>query len=208
MDKYPDIKKQDDQEYHHGNLKKALVGAALIILKNEGIQSLSLRAVARSVGVSATAPYSHFNDKTSLLAAVARKGYLSMAKSMELEAMGTITKKERMLSMARGYVNFAIDEKALFRLMFGNEIGSFCQFPDLEKAATTCQDLLFNGSGETLLENDKRHATQPVEALAVWSLVHGLATLIIDGEVSPESFGLNDQDSLVDAVSSLLSLDE
>ena len=208
MDNIPELKNQSHQEYHHGNLRKALVDAALGILKEEGIQLLSLRGVARRAGVSPTAPYSHFKDKTCLLAAVARKGYLAMGKSMELEAMGTITAKERMLGMARGYVKFAIGEKELFQLMFGNEIGPFDRFPDLEKAAATCQDLLVNGGGGALFVDEEPLAIQPVEALAAWSLVHGLATLLIDGKANPESFGISDHDSLVDSVASLLILAE
>ena len=208
MDRNSDLKNSKHQEYHHGHLRKALVNAALNLLKEEGIQSLSLRRVARRVGVSPTAPYSHFKDKTSLLAAVATEGYLAMSKFMELETIGAITEKERLLGLAKGYVNFAIEEKSLFQLMFSIEIGSFDQFPDLEKAARYCQDLFLYDSSEDYYDNEIQQTTQAIGVLAIWSLVHGLATLLIDGKADPKSFGGKDHESLVEAVASLLILAE
>lgn len=199
-------KTTDNSNYHHGNLRQALVDAALDILKEKGIQALSLRGVARHAGVSQTAPYSHFKDKQGLLAAVATKGFYALSRTMEQECLGAITEKEKMLALARGYVNFATRQRALFQLMFGNEIGERKHFPELAEAGSACHRLLANAVAEVLDAHESPKTTQPIATLAAWSLVHGLSILLLDGQVSTEELAMPDQDALVETVASLLTL--
>lgn len=199
-------KQPNSQAYHHGNLQNALVDAALEILKKEGIQALSLRKVARHAGVSQTAPYSHFKDKKDLLAAVATRGFFALGKAMEQESLGAITEKETMLGLARGYVNFAVQQKALFRLMFGAEIGQTADYPELAAAGTACHQLLSSAVGQVLDAYESPKTTQVVGTLAAWSLVHGLATLLVDGKA--DTLSMENQDEMAEAVASLLVLAE
>lgn len=168
--------------YHHGSLRKALVDAAIEILKEEGVHKAGLRSVARKVGVSQAAPYSHFKDKEDLLATVSARGFALMAKAMEFEAMGTLTERERLLALARGYIKFAVQEKALFKLMFSLESKSFISHSELALAKKTCRDLLLNSLTEELQLADNQQIKLSTAELALWSCIHGLATLMVQGE--------------------------
>lgn len=169
--------------YHHGDLRRALVTAALEILEGEAVAALTLSAVAARAGVSANAPYRHYPNKASLLAAVATRGFEHLHEVVL--AADTGAKRDKAVS-AQGiaYVRFAIDHPALFRLMFG-PVG--VSTPELEAAGRAAYEVLLDRVA-TFASNDKVAA---VRALGYWSLMHGFATLSIDGRVTdkgdPES---------------------
>ena len=175
-----DAYKAAGRGYHHGNLRAALIDAATVILAEEGVTGLSLRGAARRAGVSQTAPYRHFRDKAALLAAVAAGGFGGLAQAMRRFADDGRSPQERLLGAGRGYLAFALQESALFRLMFGPEIPDKAAHPELRAAADEAFAVLLGAvSGQT------RGAGSDAadRALAAWSLVHGLATLLIDGQV-------------------------
>ena len=190
----------NDRNYHHGNLREALTEAAQDILATGGVEALSLRKVALKAGVSPTALYSHFKDKRALLALLATRGFEQLSAYMETEThkagSSSDTDAFSLLSLARGYVKFAVENAELFRLMFGQEVGNLRDFPELAEAGSKCYAMMADCVATRV--NINNPATSPtVAATAAWSLVHGLATLINDGRVSANSCGVTSNDEMI-----------
>jgi len=183
-------------DYHHGDLEPALVAAARAILEKEGIEALSLRAVARAVGVSPAAPYHHFADKDALLAAVAAEGYRELTAAMEKRMTRETEPTRRFLGTGAGYVAFAAANPALFRLMFGGSGLRYSAHADLATAGMAAYDVLSKAAGEAAAAFGRDPATVPLTMLTAWSLVHGIAMLVLDAEVSPQAYGARDPEAL------------
>ena len=173
--------------YHHGDLRQALIRSALEILSETGIAELSLRAAARRAHVSAMAPYRHFADKEALLAAVAEYGFQQLATRLNAAIAAAADPRSGLAALGVAYVVFARDEPSLFKLMFGPAIETKAAHPALDEAGGACFDALrqaveaakfFNG------DPDREGVS-----LACWSLVHGLASLIVDGRLAEENTG-------------------
>lgn len=161
---------EPERAYHHGDLRAALVSAALALLEDGGEAALSLRAAARTCGVSAMAPYRHFPDKDALLEAVADRGFEALAESLaaaDSQAGGF----EALAAQGAAYVAFACARPALFRLMF---MTGTCK-PDLHRAYRILSDRAAALAGPGMPAEDL--------TLAAWSLVHGFAALVIDRRV-------------------------
>ena len=154
-------------------LAARLVETALALLAQDGTDAVSLRAVARAAGVSAMAPYRHFPDKESLLAAVATRGFEALRRSL-LAADEAGAPGDRLVALAVGYVGFAVDNPALFRLMFGPPRAG-CH-PQLEMAGNSAFDVL----AARVAAEAGPEAGKPL-TLGCWALVHGLALLWLDG---------------------------
>jgi len=155
-----------------GELRSTLLAAALAMLES-GTGELSLRAVARAAGVSAMAPYRHFADKAALLAAVAGCGFAALYDGLAA-ADSAPEPRAALLAQGLAYVAFARARPALFRLMFMDQPGQ------LKPAGgdTGAYDVLARRVAE-LTPDDADSA-----ALACWSIVHGLATLVLDGRLA------------------------
>jgi AcrR family transcriptional regulator len=150
--------------YHHGDLRAAVLGAAGKILEKEGPAGLSVREAARRAGVSHNAPYRHFPDREALLAAVATEGFSLLQESLENR-----TGRE----LGEAYVRFALEHPQRFHLMFGGAIPAG-KYPELQQHARATFATLqgaFAGLG----------TEAEFAAAAAWSLVHGLAQLMLDG---------------------------
>ena len=104
--------------YHHGDLKRALVDAARQILETEGLEALSLRAVAREAGVSPAAPYHHFRDRNEILIEVANEGTDELLEALKRACEDCPAGRERMIAVGAAYVGYATGNPALYRLMF------------------------------------------------------------------------------------------
>jgi AcrR family transcriptional regulator len=183
-------------DYHHGDLEPALVAAARTILEKDGIEALSLRAVARAVGVSPAAPYHHFADKDALLAAVAAEGFRELTAAMEKRMAREVEPTKRFLGTGAGYVAFAVANPALFRLMFGGSGHRFSTHAGLATAGMASYEVLSKAAGEAVLAVGRDPATVPLTMLTAWSLVHGIAMLVLDAEVAPEGYGVRDPEAL------------
>ena len=183
-------------DYHHGDLEPALVAAARAILEKEGIEALSLRAVARAVGVSPAAPYHHFADKDALLAAVAAQGFRELTAAMEKRMARETEPTRRFLGTGAGYVAFAVQNPALFRLMFGGSGHRFSTHAGLAMAGMAAYEVLSKAAGEAALAIGRDPATIPLTTLTAWSVVHGLAMLVLDAEVMPGAYGASDPEAL------------
>lgn len=166
------------------NLKETLIKVSEGIIETQGLNALTLRAAARASGVSHMAPYRHFDDKDALLAAVAGKGFLELAMRMKEASAGQKDPVERLLQIGVAYVYFAHCRPGLFRLMFSAGINDRARFDELtiagEFAFTVCSNAVAECyTGEATLPESVLH----LRSLAEWSLVHGLATLLIDDHV-------------------------
>lgn len=176
---------QRKRAYHHGNLRETLVEQGLHILGTEGIQALSMRQIARRIGVSQTAPLHYFGDKAGLLAAIAAEGFRRLL-ALRIERLkGCSDSGQRLLTAMVVYVEFAVEHPGLFHLMFGPEIPSKDKYPELEEAATRSYRLL-----EDCLADYLEAIGQPAESrrdatLAAWTACHGLATILVDQQNSP-----------------------
>lgn len=185
----------EKQAYHHGNLRQALVDAAVRILEAEGLSALSLRRIARDVGVSQAAPYSHFKDKSELLQAVCSAGHEIFYQRMVKEA-GDSEGPAYIAGLGRGYIYFALENPALFELMFSGNLLDNPEVPDPGSDPA-------NGQGYRLLDEGLARYPIPLfpadgtsRALS-WGVVHGLASLLLGQKMSAEQFGY---DSLHDFI--------
>lgn len=171
-----------ERTYHHGNLRAALIDAGLAALAQQDTADLSLRAIARDVGVSANAAYRHFADKDTLLAAVAAEGFRRFAQHQTKAAQGHATVLASRAAAGRAYIQFAQDNPALFRLMFGRSLNATAT-AELQESATTAFQGLIDASAR---ESDTPHDSEQVLMLAIarWSLVHGLSHLVLDGQLA------------------------
>lgn len=174
--------------YHHGNLRDALIAAAVDILSTEGIDGLSLRALAKATGVTQAAPYSHFRDKDDLLAAVAEGGFQRLALQMAEDATGADSTTQRIERLMTSYIHFAQNNKPLFGVMFGREISDMKKYPTLAMTAGKSYALI----SAALSRQPGGAENTRFLSLAIWSLCHGLTTLIIENRVAPEQFGAAD----------------
>lgn len=162
--------------YHHGNLRQSLLRAGLAILEREGEgeDALGLRELARVVGVSPAAPYRHFASKEALIEALAVIGFQRFTAMMD-----TIASEEPdapLQAMGRAYVRFARENANLFRLMFSPRLRRDNR-PNLAMAAEAAFNTLRHAVGGN---GDKAH----LRALAAWAKVHGLAVLLLDGQIA------------------------
>ncbi|MFF2697168.1 TetR/AcrR family transcriptional regulator [Streptomyces cyaneofuscatus] len=161
--------------YHHGDLRAACLRAARELLEEDGSAGLSLRAVARRAGVSATAPYRHYADREALVSAVAAEGYRELAGSLA-QAHPAPSTPDELAAVAVAYVQFALEHPALFRAMFAEP----CDPTSAERVAATeaISQYVRTIVGATFPDVD-------ADALSttVWALVHGLAFLHLDGKL-------------------------
>lgn len=166
--------------YHHGDLRRALIDAAVEAIAESGPSALSLRAVAKGAGVSHAAPAHHFGDKSGLLTAVAAEGYDRFADALDRawEATGDF------IEVGVAYVRFAIDNKAYFETMFRPEL-LHEDDPDLARAEARSRAALVRGSGEPKPGPDGEALEYNANALGAWSLVHGFAGLLMTGNFPP-----------------------
>jgi AcrR family transcriptional regulator len=166
---------QSKATYHHGNLRSALVRAAMELLEESGETALSLRAVARRAGVSPAAPYRHYADREALVSAIAAVGYRELAERLAAAHPSPST-PEQLASVAIAYVQFALERPALFRIMFGEP----CDRDDDERVAATAA---VSAYVHAIAERTFPQADAEALATAVWAFVHGLAFLYLDGKL-------------------------
>ena len=172
------------RRYHHGDLRAALVAEGLKLVESAGAEAISLREVARAVGVSATSVYRHFPDKRALMTALAQEGVRRLGEAQQAAALGAGGGTDAFSAVGCAYVRFALANPGLFRLTFtypGIDVGD----PTSDAAASLLHDHAL-----ALAHGDQRQAR--IVALRAWALVHGLALLMLDGRVPPS-------DALIDA---------
>jgi AcrR family transcriptional regulator len=169
--------------YHHGNLRAALVDAALELVEREGAEALTLRAVARAAGVSPAAPYRHFTDKRALLAAVAEEGFRLLASALRGAGDAGADPRARFRARGLAYVGFATRHPSHFRVMFGRELADRSGYPGLRDAAQAAFDALVDGVRDAQKAGAMREGDPRELGLTAWAAMHGLAMLFLDGRL-------------------------
>lgn len=171
-------------KYHHGDLRRALIDAAVKLIADQGLDALTLREVAQQVGVSRMAPYRHFADKSALLAAVAEEGFRALEQQLIQASQAQTDPLETLQAIGVAYIRYAINHAAHYRVMFGTEIADKQSYPALLQVARDTFGVLV----QTLIECHQNGLVYPAEptqqAQVAWSLVHGLSMLAIDGQLS------------------------
>ena len=183
-----------EQPYHHGDLRRALVAAARALLEEAGPEALSLRDVARRVGVSHSAPYRHFPTRQALLAALAAEGFAALSACMrsipDSAAPG-------LAAGFRTYLGFAREQPGLFRLMFDGTVETSAD-PALRAASEQSYDGL-------------RHAVHRIApgadraaVVTVWTQMHGLALVVLSGQLAEDLVRDGGLDILADRAAAIL----
>jgi AcrR family transcriptional regulator len=184
-------KKTSQRPYHHGDLRRALVEAALAIVTEDQDWEFSLRHVARRAGVSHNAPYNHFADKDELLTAVAIVGMERLGDSMMNAMAGIDDPADQLLQTGQAYVRTGVANPALYRLIFGSALSEAGRRTELYEAAGArtrgvLEGIITRGAQAgvfALTPNDALdHA---IAVMTAWSAVHGLTMLVIDKVVDP-----------------------
>ena len=174
-------------QYHHGDLRRALVEEALRTIQSDGVRGLTLRGVGETLGVSRTALYRHFKDKGALLAEVAREGFRTFRQELVDAWEGGGRGLQGFEAMGRAYVRFAVSNPSHYRVMFGGfVIGS--PDPDLQKEAAGAFQALVDAIVWLQQHELMRGNDAPLQlARYIWAVVHGIATLVIDGQLGAEA---------------------
>ncbi|MDA8371605.1 MAG: TetR/AcrR family transcriptional regulator [Nocardiopsaceae bacterium] len=164
------------RSYHHGDLRRAVLRAAVEVIAETGPGSVSLRGLARRAGVSHAAPAYHFGDKAGLLTAVAAEGFglLGAELSAARERTGSF------LEVGVAYVRFALTHRGYFEVMFRPDLYR-ADDPELSAARAATAEVLYSGLASL---SDARAGADPrVAGVAAWSLVHGFSTLWLNGNL-------------------------
>jgi AcrR family transcriptional regulator len=173
------------KNYHHGDLKNALINAGVKILARDGVGGLSLRKVAKQAGVSHAAPYAHFDDKQALIAAISTEGFKQLYSQIGAVKQAYQTNPETLLiEVAWAYLQFALNEPDRFKLMFSSVLEKEKEYPDfveisqknfrqLVEIVEICQQagVIKKGASDLL-------------ALSLWGTVHGFVSLLLEGQIS------------------------
>jgi AcrR family transcriptional regulator len=171
--------------YHHGDLRQALINGALALISEKNIDSVSLREVARRVGVSHAAPYRHFADKEALLAALSIDGFQMLHHKLELAIQSSSADPvQQIQDSGVAYIEFAIKHPSHYQLMFGAYRSTSAQRnPELKNAARQAFMVLvgaiLRGQQAGVIRDDDFEQL----ALTAWALVHGWAMLWMDGQI-------------------------
>jgi AcrR family transcriptional regulator len=172
--------------YHHGSLRPALVAEAVRVLAEGNPAALSLRELARRLGVSPAAPYRHFADKDALLAAVAQQGFELLNAELGSAAAQSDDPLRHLVDVGWAYVRFALRQPQYFQVMFGRATPPQTNHPQLRLAGQAAFGVLLR-----VIEDGQRAGrVAPDEAremaVTAWAQVHGLATLLLDGQLPLE----------------------
>ena len=173
-----------NRAYHHGDLRDSLLAEAAAMIAEHGARSVTMRAIGQRLGVSRAAAYRHFANKKALLVAVAAAGFTRLNERLKAAgAGGPKSSVARFRRMGEEYVRFALENPAHYRLMYGKEAVTRKDLPQLRGAGDALFDLLVgmireHQRGGVIKRQDPRS-----QAYVAWSAVHGLASLLIEGQI-------------------------
>lgn len=196
---------QTARPYHHGDLREEILCAARTLLEANNIASLSLRAVAKEVGVSHTAPYRHFKDKESLLAGLAAVGFNRLAGQLAAAVAAHPGEPAAQLQeAAQQYMQLALENPQCTQLMFSDILPCDDTYPELKASG----DAAFDGLKTIIEEGQERGVFKQGEiellALSAWSGIHGLSLLAIGGNL-PDILSIDfDTRTLISAVTTTM----
>ncbi len=169
----------DGERYHHGDLPMTLMDLAIEHIESVGMEKLSLRALAREAGVSATAPYRHFPSRQCLLAGIAIRGFKRLQARIQEALASSDGFEEQFVNMGLAYIDNAVTDPVTYQLMFGAMV-DFAAYPELQRSSEDSFSELL-----TMIKNHEPRAGLNLSEIElagiVWSGVHGIASLIING---------------------------
>ena len=179
----PRPKKKRPGQYHHGDLRRALLEEALRTIEADGVEQLTLRAVGEKLGVSRTALYRHFSGKQALLAVVGREGFRLLRLALTAAWDGHERGRAGFEAMGLAYVNFAVAHSSHYRVMFGDFIESCAKDAEFVQEAQAAFQVLVDSLVEQQQAGLVRKDDPLILARFIWSVVHGIAMLAIDGQL-------------------------
>ena len=170
---------EEKKNYHHGDLKSALLDAATEIMVKDGLSAITTRACAKRAGVASSAVFRHFKDKRALMTGLAARGFEAMVATIaSYETQAGEEPMARFRAVGEGYLHFALENPELFRIMFRSD--------EIDPASAELQEATQKLG---LLQKDRLGPVNPdnkaIELLS-WGIVHGLATLAIDGQLEED----------------------
>jgi AcrR family transcriptional regulator len=166
--------------YHHGDLRQSMIDAACAHLSNSSADSLSLRALARELGVSPTAPYRHFESKNALFAAIACSGFEQMT-----ESLSSVREKYRddmeasMLETSDAYVSWALANPEKYQMFFDTSLVDFNEYPEIQERSKECFDVLISLIEQGLAEGVFIELPSYQLAMSIWAGIHGTCSLLL-----------------------------
>lgn len=170
------------RHYHHGDLRNALIEAAIPLLEAHGPADLSLREVAKAAGVSHAAPYRHFRDKTALLEEIAASGYDTLTKACRTaQRRYAGDPSKQLVEAGLGYLMFVVEQPRVAHLMFGGMIALDSCDETLRQASEQAFESLVGIVASGVQAGIFKSVAPKELTIAAWSMVHGLATLVTSG---------------------------
>jgi AcrR family transcriptional regulator len=187
--------------YHHGNLREALITAALDLISKKGPAGFTFADAARAAGVSPAAPYRHFRDRDALMADVAKRGFEAFAEALSHAWNGgKPTPRSAFERVGRAYLEFAAREPALFSAMFESGV-PIADYPEVREAGDRAFGVLRDAceAVAATLPKEKRPPSLMM-ALHIWSLSHGIASLFGRGDAARRPIPMTPEELLEAAV--------
>ena len=177
--------------YHHGDLHRTLLDAAVVAIAKRNIDSFSLRDLARDVGVSHGAPYHHFIDKRALLAAIAAEGYNKLSDVMRA-AFGVPTDSfvAKIEHMAYAYVDFATKMPVHLHLMFGPEFADRDKNSEVLAASEQLHAFIYSIVAQGQADCAMAQSDILIQTAAAWSMIHGLALLLSNSRLRDRGYAI------------------
>ena len=176
---------KNSTSYHHGNLKEALIQESLKMVEANGLSSITLRELTQRVGTSRTALYRHYSSKEELFKEVIQAGFEKLDADIFAALDEDLEVKKKIYMLGKGYINFAIKNPNLYRMIFGHELQEHreesCDINDREDAPGFHKlvDIITEAQADGILKKEDPF----MQATVMWSLLHGLSNLLIDGHV-------------------------
>jgi AcrR family transcriptional regulator len=169
--------------YHHGNLRRVLLDAALALIEKQGLGALSLRELARKAGVTHAAPYRHFRDREALIVAIAIEGFQGLGREMAAATEGLSDPVDRFRALGLAYARYAVTHPAHFRVMFSSELNRSRDSAELTAAGEPTLASLVAVLAEAQAAGELGPGDPRAMAIPAWSMVHGLSMLLVDGQL-------------------------
>ena len=207
---------QIKQSYHHGNVKLALVQAAIHLLRDEPVQNLSLRRLAKEVGITPTAVYNHFSDKDALIAAIKQESFENFNEFLRNQCADIDDPEKILMQLGIAYYRFSKQFPSQFDVLFNYTIQPEANTEELIETACQSQDLLKEVIKAILIKRDKKFNENVLikASILAWTQIHGLVTLTASGSIStsarchewPEQFALEKESEVEQMISDQVSV--
>ena len=174
----------ENNRYHHGDLKNALIEAGIGILAKEGIGALSLRRVARRAGVSHAAPYAHFVDKQALVAAISTEGYQRLYERISQAVQEFQGDPARQLSeVVWAYVQFALNSPEHFKITFSGLLEKEKDYPEFVEISKKSFGLVLKVVSKSQEAGVLKPGDSELLAVSIWSGMHGFVSLLLENQI-------------------------